>query len=141
MSSGQAIEWTMSGDMGVITGDPSFSGMTMSATIKMEAPKMWMSASAMGQSYTMISDGANLYMYSPMMGEDWYMFSGADADVTVGTPQEIMEGIQDIPEGVTLNCQLLADIPDSQFQLPAGVTPIDIMDMMEGTGYGPSMYM
>jgi flagellar basal body-associated protein FliL len=104
------------------------------ATLKMEAPKMRMEMSSMGDQITALTpDGQTVYMY---MAGQWYVFEGDAATVEMPDPSEVEYALNNPGEGISYNCQLVGDIPDSEFQLPPGVTPIDMANM-----YGdPSMY-
>ncbi len=136
MADGTPVECEMTGDLGKMSGDPSAEGMMMTASMKVEAPKMYMEGTSMGQSFKMISDGAMVYIYS---AGQWYEFPmGEEMDMAPVSPEEVQEMIDDIPEGVSINCQVVGDIPDSMFQLPAGASPVDLSEMMGE--FDPSMY-
>jgi hypothetical protein len=105
------------------------------ATLKMEAPKMRMDASTQGEQVTMISpDGLIVYMYS--QGQ-WYEFSADQSTVKMPDAAEIEYALENPEAGITYNCNAVGDIPDSEFQLPPGVTPVDFGDLMGG--YDPNI--
>ena len=138
IAAGMPVLCTMTMDMGVMSGDPSLAGMTTTMSMKMESQKVRAEGSSMGMSFTVISDGVNAYVHMPMLGPDWYIASGEGMNVEVPTPEEVRQQLANLPEGMTLNCQPTGDIPDSEFQLPPGVVPKDMSEMMGG--FDPSMY-
>jgi hypothetical protein len=84
-------------------------------------------------SFTIISDGINSYMFSPMLGEKWIggNVSGSSGEITdedFNLPPEqiaakLSNSMSGMPEGVTLpsvSCRYVSDMPDSEFQLPLG---------------------
>ncbi len=138
LSAGMPVLCTMTIDMGVASGDPNLAGTTTTIDMKIEAPKMRAESSTMGMEFTVITDGTNVYMQMPAMGSDWYIMTPETATIDIPMPDEIREGLQNLPEGTTLDCQVTGDIPDSEFQLPPGVVPKDFSELMGG--YNPEMY-
>jgi hypothetical protein len=114
---------------------------TTTANMKMEAPKMRVDATAMGVSTTLITaDGVSIYMYSPMLGDYWIKYTADASEVGMPTPDELTANLAQIPEGMTLNCQITGDIPDSEFTLPAGAEVKDMSELMAGYGDLPEGY-
>jgi hypothetical protein len=76
--------------------------------------------------------GVTMYMYSPQMGTTWLKITSEAAPT--GQPMDataIQESFDDPPEGVTYNCRVIGDIPDSDFAPPAGA---QVQDMSALTG-------
>ncbi|MBN2518041.1 MAG: hypothetical protein JXB14_04305 [Candidatus Altiarchaeota archaeon] len=101
----------------------------------MEAPKIRAEvdyeAEGMPISMIVISDGTDSYMQMSMFGDDWYKAPQDEEQPTVPTAQEIKESLESLPD-IETSCQRVADIPDSQFQLPAGVVAKDMSELMAG---------
>lgn len=97
-------------------------GVTSVANIKIEPPtKMKMTGSSAGITMTVItSDGANVYMQSPIFGTKWIQTTVESGEATLPTQEELNQALANPPAGTTYNCRPVADIPDSEFQLPAG---------------------
>jgi len=97
-------------------------GVTSVSTIKIEPPtKMKMTAESMGITMTMItSDGVNAYIQSPIFGTKWVQTTMESGDAEMPTQEEINAQMANPPAGTTYVCNPVADIPDSEFQLPAG---------------------
>lgn len=134
IAAGSPVSCKVTMDMGAASGDSSMAGQSASMNILMESPKMYAEGNAMGMSYTLIFDGTTAYMKMPMMGDDWYMMEGDPSTMSVPTAEDIREGLSNMPEGTTMDCQLVGDIPDSKFTLPPGVTAVDMSEM-----YGSDM--
>jgi hypothetical protein len=92
--------------------------------MKYELPKerVFMRASKGGitvENTVITSDGVTYYLNDPYYGEDsWYArtFDPSSGDYDVGEDvKELMEN-----ESVTIECEIVDDIPDSEFQLPRG---------------------
>jgi hypothetical protein len=105
-------------------------GVTSVANMKFEPPtKIKMTGSSAGITMTVISsDGATVYMQSPLFGTKWIQTTMESGDATMPTQEEINAQMANPPAGTTYNCRQVADIPDSEFQLPAGA---EVMTMEE----------
>ncbi len=122
---------------------PTSSG-SMTADIKMEPPmKMWMytpaQAATQGQAMTVLTSDMRTF-YMNMAGQ--WMKSTSTDNSAMGDfdPAEVQAQYTNPPAGYTYNCRQVGDIPDSQFQLPAGVQPLDLDAMAAGGGADLSGY-
>jgi len=100
----------------------------MVSVVKVEGSKMRIETNMQGMdSIVLTSDGKEYYMYSPQMG--WMKME----DPGSVDDYEDMEAVyMEPPAGITYECKNLADISDSEFQLPAGAEVVDLEDMMAG---------
>lgn len=143
ISQGKPVECDMTLDLSKAGAGGMMEGVegTMSGKIRMENPKISMVASMMFEAggmnmdvdMEMRSDGVNAYMLMdgiPGMSGEWLKVSSGQTAGMPTDPDEIARSLEQRPEGMTLECRLVGDIPDSEFQLPPGVTA------REMTGFG-----
>jgi len=106
---------------------------TITETVEMKAPKKIKAViTAQGMESTVItSDGVTFYMYTPQMGQ-WLKVTSQSQNVP--DLSTVQQQYSNPPAGVTYNCRNVADIPDSEFQLPAGVTAVDMSQLAAGYG-------
>jgi len=130
--------------------------MSMSGTTKIEGRKMrsdmTMAAEGLTMDIKVIINENMMYMYSPMTGGWLQMDANTNPEAAAQmtnqldqlqgkSPQEVADymtgNVAANPElagGVvpTYICRATGDVPDSEFQLPAGVTPIDMSEALAG---------
>ena len=106
-------------------------GETYTATAKMEPTnKMRMESTFDGiETVVLTSDGSTFYMQNSE-SEQWMKMTTEPEDMP--TPED-MEAYYEDPQGasVTYDCNNVADIPDSEFELPAGADVMDLDAMMQ----------
>lgn len=134
MSAGSPVICTMIIDMAEANADPSLQGITTTMVIKMEHPKTRADATSMGvASLSIISpDGVNAYMNIPMLGANTWYQSTVDEGTEMPGPEEIGAMLAQLPAGVSINCEISGDIPDSEFQLPPGAEVVPIEQLEQG---------
>lgn len=114
-----------------ISGQPSDGSPAVTSHVKMEYPKMRSTTQMGDTSATIITaDGRTYYMN--MYGDSW-IETNVD-EVETPDPDTIVADAQSPPQGWTYDCRAVADIPDSEFQLPPGAQVLNIEDMMGGGG-------
>jgi hypothetical protein len=143
------------------TGSVEGTPITMTGTTKIKQPRkmradMSMNAAGMNVQITVIMNGNMMYMYNPMAGgwvqgdisksQEAANMAGAEWNKIEGkSPQEVeayfrqSASSNQMMQGVTptYSCRAGGDVPDSEFQLPPGVTATDISDTLASAGeYG-----
>jgi|GEM_PF-1798993 len=140
IAQGKPVECDVTMDLAKMAASSgqSAQGMTgtMTGKVKMEAPKMNMVANmnmvasgiSMNLAMELRSDGNRNYMKMsgmPGVPNEWIELPSASAMGMEMDPSTIADQLKNMPQGVTMNCRLVGDIPDSSFQLPPGVTATD----------------
>jgi len=121
ISEGKPISCLLTIDLSTLTSNPNYEGVTATSDIKAEGVKMRVEGSTMGFPFTVISNGERVYLNVPVLGDGWYDIGANVTMATIASPQEIRETMGRLREGITLDCQVTGDIPDSEFELPVGV--------------------
>jgi len=131
ISSGNAVECDFTIDLKTVNvfNDVNPPSGVMTAKVKSEAPNVRMDGKLKGLDFTYISDGGAGYVYVQIINE-WYMYSPEVMGVRMPTAHSLTDNLRNRRPGVSLSCQETGDIPDSEFELPAGVIPKNMPGVM-----------
>jgi hypothetical protein len=130
MAAGEPVECAITG---AVNGTP----VTMD--LQMEAPnKVKMVINAQGLESTVVTSdgGLNVYVYDPQTSS-WMKFTSETAPEQQNMDAEaIRQEMNNPPEGVSYDCRVVGDIPDSEFAPPVGAQVQDMSALLGACGDG-----
>jgi len=104
-------------------------GGAITAKVKVKSPNARMDGRLKSLDFTYITNSRVGYVYLPMFDE-WYVYSEDVMGIGIPTPKNLVENLANPQAGLNIECRETADIPDSEFTLPAGVIPKRMPDVM-----------